>query len=197
MEAKKTKKLSIAEYIQLEENTNTKHEFHDGEVYAMAGGTIEHGLICGNIYAALKSTLGKGRCKAINGEVKLHVKASNKFLYPDAMVICGDMERSEKEDTALINPSIIIEVLSKSTESYDRGDKFFIYRSIPSLQEYILIDQYKYQADIYKRKNDFWKITRVNGLDSILEVEFLSISIPFAAIYEDLRIPTEGLRPGR
>ena len=131
MESQKTG-ISIEDYIALEQATNTRYEYHDGTIYAMAGGSIEHGLISGNTYGELKFNLReKGSdCKAINNDVKLHVESLNKFLYPDVMVVCGEMERSTKEKNAVVNPSVIIEVLSNSTEAYDRGDKFFAYRQI-------------------------------------------------------------------
>jgi Uma2 family endonuclease len=100
------------------------------------------------------------------------------------MVVCGEMERSDKEQNALTNPLLIIEVLSTSTESYDRGDKFFAYRQIPSLREYILIDQYKPQVDVYRRKTDLWRISRIEGLDSQLVISSLGIEISLRDIYE-------------
>ena len=188
MGGKKIENLSIKDYIEVEQATNTRYEYHDGTIYAMAGGSIEHGLISGNTYGELKFSLReKGSdCKAINNDVKLHVESLNKFLYPDVMVVCGEMERSTKEKNAVVNPSVIIEVLSNSTEAYDRGDKFFAYRQIATLREYILIHQYKAQIEIYTRKNDLWRITRVEGLDESFTISALDISINLKNVYEDV-----------
>jgi len=188
MDANKLNNLTIEEYVALEKATETKYEYHDGQVFAMAGGTIEHGLIAGNTYGELKFGFRKKQsdCIAINSEVKLHIQFSNKFLYPDVMVVCGGMERASKDSNSIINPSVIIEVLSKSTESYDRGDKFFAYRKINSLKEYILINQHKAEVDIYKRESDLWKISRIEGLDKQLEIPSLGLNIALKDVYENV-----------
>jgi len=189
MDAKKLSHLSIEEYVALEKEAEIKYEYHDGTVYAMAGGTIEHGLICGNIFGEIRANLRtkKSNCRPINSEVKLHIQSINRFLYPDAMVICGDIEKSEDEINAVTNPILIVEVLSKTSASYDRGDKFYFYRQIKSLQEYILIEQDKAQIEIYKRESDLWKITRISGLESKLYLTALDISIDIEEIYRDVK----------
>lgn len=180
--------LSYAEYLAIEQSTNTKYEYHDGTIFAMAGGTVEHGFISGNIYGEIKFGLRNANrdCTVINSEVKLQIEHSNKFLYPDGMVVCGEVKRAKDKKHAISNPAVIIEVLSKSTESYDRGDKFFIYRQIDSVMEYILINQYKAQVEIFKRESDLWKITRIEGLDQRLEISTLGISIELKNIYENV-----------
>lgn len=188
MEAKKLNNLSIPEYIEIERATDTKYEYHDGRIVAMAGGTLEHGLISGNIFGEIKFRLRdkKNNCRAMNSDIKLHIQTANKFLYPDAMVLCGEIKKSTADPNAVMNPTVIIEVLSKSTESYDRGDKFFAYRQIISLQEYILVDQYKAQVEIYQRQSDLWKITRITGIDQRLDIPSLGIAIDLESIYEDI-----------
>ena len=125
---KDKKSISVEDYINIEMASDTKYEYHDGNIFAMAGGTVEHGLISGNTYGEIKFKLRQNgsTCKAINNDVKLHIASSNKYLYPDAMVVCGQIERPDQENNAVVNPSVIIEALSKSTESYDRGDKFLL-----------------------------------------------------------------------
>jgi len=191
MEAHKLDDLSLTEYIALEQSTDTKYEYHDGKVFAMAGGTLEHGLISGNIFAEVRGMIRKQdkNCTAINNEVKLYIPAMNKYLYPDAMAICDPLERAEEEPNAILNPTVIIEVLSRSTESYDRGDKFHYYRKIKTLQEYLLIDQYKPQIDAYSKTQDLWKITRVEGLDAQISIASLGISLSLAAIYDGVFTP--------
>ena len=197
MEAENLKNLTIAEYQQLERDTETKFEYHDGTVYSMAGGTIEHGLIVGNIFGELKFALRhKGTdCTVTNSEVKLHVLASNKFLYPDCMVICGKIKTSEKDENSVTNPSVIIEVLSESTENYDRGAKFHAYRSIKSVQEYILIDQYRASVEIFSKKGDLWKIEQLQGMEKTLVITSLGISISMKDIYESIDFKPKKNRP--
>ncbi|MEL7247479.1 MAG: Uma2 family endonuclease [Bacteroidota bacterium] len=189
MEAKKLDNVSIAEYVAIEQAEDLRYEYHNGKIFAMAGGTVEHGLISGNVYGEIKFALrNKGsNCTVLNSEVKLHIEASNKFVYPDVMVVCNELERSSIEENAIINPVVIIEVLSKSTESYDRGDKFFAYRQLPTLKEYILIDQYQAQIDIYERQSNLWKITRKNELTDLFKIHSLDIEIPLASIYEQIK----------
>lgn len=185
---KKLNNLSVPEYINTEQQTDTKYEYHDGSIYAMAGGTLNHGLICGNIFGEIRIALKakNSDCKVINSEIKLHVKEKNSFLYPDAMVICGAIEKSKTELNSVTNPVVIIEVLSKSTASYDRGDKFFFYRQIDTLKEYILIEQDKAQIEIFKRKKDLWQITRISGLGELLPISTLDIELKLEDIYQDI-----------
>ncbi len=187
MEAKKLDNFSIKEYLDLEIETNEKHEFLDGSIYSLAGGTINHGRISGNIFAELHVNLKGSKCNPINSDVKVYVESVNSFFYPDAMVICDEIETSSKDSNSITNPKVIIEVLSKSTASYDRGDKFFLYRQLESLEEYILIDQYKAQIDIHKRKGDLWKITRVSGIENELEIEVLETKIKLSEIYDNVK----------
>jgi Uma2 family endonuclease len=188
MDAKKLNNISITEYLEIERSTKTRHEYHDGTIVALAGGSVEHGLISGNTFGEIKIGLRnkKNNCRVLNSEIKLFIQSTNKYVYPDVMAICGDIEKTDREIEAVVNPIVIIEVLSKSTESYDRGDKFFFYRQIESLQEYILIDQYQPQVDIYKRQSDLWEIKRIEGLDQQFEIPSLGIVIDMKNIYEDI-----------
>lgn len=180
--------LSFEEYLSIEASSNTKHEFHNGMIFAMAGGTVEHGLISGNFLVELTTALRakKSNCRPINGDVKLHIKSSNKYLYPDTMVICGEIEELKNASNSISNPTVIVEVLSKSTEGYDRGDKFFFYKQIPSLQSYILVDQYQPLIDLYTRKSDLWKINRIEGLDQKIEIPSLGIQLNMRDLYLDV-----------
>lgn len=188
MEAEKLGKVPVEEYLVIEREAREKYEYHDGYIYAMAGGTLNHGLICGNIFGEIRAALKAKHsdCRAMSSEIKLHVASQNSFLYPDTMVICGAIEPSAIEPNAVTNPTVIVEVLSKTTATYDRGDKFYIYRQITSLREYVLIEQDKAQIEVYQRQADLWKITRVTGLDQQLQLSSLNVVVPLAAIYEDV-----------
>jgi Uma2 family endonuclease len=188
MEAKKHSQLTLEEYLAIEIASDTKHEYHDGDVYALAGGTVEHALISSNILIELGLALrnNSSHCRAINSEVKLRIDTLNKYLYPDAMVICGAIEKSDNDLQSVANPTVIIEVLSKSTEAYDRGDKFFFYKQISSLQDYIIIDQYQPLIDIYSRKSDLWKISRVEGIDQRIPLLSINIELSLQDIYRDV-----------
>jgi len=187
MEVKQPDRLNFDEYIALERSTNIRHEYHDGTVYAMAGGTLAHSMISGNTFGELRTALkGKGSdCRPFNSDLKLHIPSLNKFLYPDVMVVCGSIQ-SEGAYKGISNPSVIIEVLSKSTETYDRGKKFYYYRQIPSLKTYILIHQYAAQVEIFTRVSDLWKITLIEGINQQIAIDTLDITLNMKDIYEDV-----------
>lgn len=192
MKAYKLPKLTVEEYIKHENETGQKYEFHNGEIYALAGGSLEHALLIGNIYSELRNGLKKkgSGCKPITSEAKLHIKSKNKYVYPDCMVICGEMERSRESKDAVSNPVLIVEVLSKSTSEYDRGDKFYFYRQIPQLKEYVLIEQKRYVVEVYykKGKYDSWIISRYEGLDQKINLQSLQIEIEMRELYFDINI---------
>lgn len=164
-----------------------RHEYEDGLILEMSGGTVNHGRICGNAYMGMRQRLrGKNAdCEAFPDNVKVRIEAINQFVYPDAMVVCGDVERSDKDAESITNPSVIIEVLSKSTADYDRGDKFHKYRQLDSFREYILIDQYRFVVEtFYKNKEGLWEISRVTGIESDLYIKSFDFSIPLKELYE-------------
>ncbi|MGB3548479.1 MAG: Uma2 family endonuclease [Saprospiraceae bacterium] len=188
MDAQTLSHLSPREYVQLERDTNTKYEYHDGMVYSMAGGTANHGLVCGNVFGELRSgLLAKGsRCEVLNSEIKLSIAEGNRYLYPDTMVICGKIERSPTSIEAVTNPTLVVEVLSKSTADYDRGDKFFLYRQLPTLQQYVLVEPDRPQVDIYTRRGDLWHISRVTNMDELVSFASLGIEVPLSKLYRNI-----------
>jgi Uma2 family endonuclease len=195
MKARKISNISFADYIQQEMDTNTKYEYHNGKIYALAGGTLNHGLISGNVFSKMTNKLEEksANCTPLNSDVKLHIAYSNSYVYPDSMVVCGEFEYAEEDENSITNPILIVEVLSKSTAEYDRGDKFYLYRQIPTLREYVLIEQNKYVVDVhYKSDNsDLWKISRYQGLDEIVKFQSVDIEISMSALYKKAKIDLE------
>jgi Uma2 family endonuclease len=188
MAEKKVKHYSIDEYLKLEEVAEIKSEYEAGKIMAMSGGTLNHGIIGNNINTALNNNLKAIGldCIAINGDVRIWIEQANSFVYPDAMVICGSIEKSEKDKNAVINPILIVEVLSNSTGSYDRGDKFHKYCSLPSFKEYVLIDQNKPVIDVlYKEDSRYWKMTTSIGLEKSITLHSLNCIIELADIYRN------------
>jgi len=167
MKAHLSPNLSVKEYVQYEIESNTKFEYHDGKIYALAGGTVNHGKICGNAF-----------------------ESTNSYVYPDSMVVCGEEEGENDAKNAVSNPVLIIEVLSKSTAAYDRGDKLYLYRGIPSFKEYVLIEQDKHVVDVhFKQKNsDLWSLTRYEGLDKVIYLQSLAIEISMKELYHRTKI---------
>jgi len=189
MQAVTLNNISIAEYIRLSQEQGQKYEYHNGSIFAMAGGTLEHGTISGNIFSYFNenSITNGSKCRTFNSDVRLHVKEGNRIFYPDTMIVCNEIERSDAEQDSIINPKIIFEVLSKSTESYDRGDKFYFYQQIQSLKEYILVSQDKIQIDVFKRANEnMWSMQRYEGAASILNIEAIDVEIKVDTIYRNV-----------
>ena len=185
-------RLTIEEYLLQERESGQRYEYHDGRIFALAGGSVNHGLLCGNIYAELRNHLRtKGsNCKPTTSEIKLSIVKENRFVYPDAMVICGELETSEGDKNAVTNPILVVEVLSKTTADYDRGDKFYSYRQIPTLQEYVLIEQDRPQVEVFYKKagTDLWSIKRFEGLEGIIQLQSLEIEIQMSELYFDIEL---------
>ncbi len=182
---------SIKEYVEYEYSTDSKHEYEKGEILMMSGGTINHGILCGNVYNELRRGLEKdgNNCRVIGSEVRIYIEKAESIVYPDAMVICGEIETSEEDKDAVINPILVVEVLSKSTESYDRGDKFYKYRQLDSLKEYILIDQEKAVVEtFYKKENNIWEISRIAGLDQLIEIKSIEVNLKMEELYSGINL---------
>jgi len=186
MEAKKLENVTIAEYLAFEKEAQEKYEYHDGYIYSMTGGTYHHGVICGNIFGELRTGLANknDNCRALLNEIKLHIQSENSFVYPGTMVICGEVEHSTLESNAVVNPVVVVEVLSKTTATYDRGDKFYLYRQLKSVQEYVLIEQEKPQVELYQRQADLWKISRFKGIDTAFTLSSIMLTIQMRDLYE-------------
>ena len=193
MEAYACPHYTFQEYLQIEADTGCRYEYYAGHVYAMSGGTLEHATISINVLTALKNTLrsaGKD-CRVLNNDIKLYIAAAKAYVYPDIMVVCGGIEKSDQEGHAITNPTLIGEVLSKSTAGKDRGDKFYTYRQLPSLQEYVLIEQDKAVVELFSKQSDsdLWRISRVAGLAASVDFNSLGSALSMADIYEDVELP--------
>src|SRR5688572_30367758 len=134
------KKLTVEEYLQFEKTSVEKHEFYKGEVFAMAVAGLRHNKIFSNLFGKLAYRLTGKPCQAYGSDMRIHIPENTLFTYPDISIVCGDLILSEEDEDTVIQPTVLIEILSPSTKDYDRGGKFKLYRDIPTLKEYILID---------------------------------------------------------
>jgi Uma2 family endonuclease len=142
------------EYLRQERLAPSKSEYHQGKVVAMAGATRIHNQIAGNIYASLRTQLKGRRCRNYISDMRVSVRGGERYLYPDGVVTCGPEHYEESKQDSLMNPLVIIEVLSPSTEAYDRGDKFLYYQSIPSFREYVLVSQAPRRIEVFRKQPD-------------------------------------------
>ena len=180
--------LSEAQYLAIERAAESKSEFYDGEMFAMAGGSRRHSLISSNLIRELGTRL-KGRpCIVFNSDLRVKVEATGLFTYPDASVVCGPVYSVPGTDDTLINPVLLVEVLSDSTEGYDRGKKSEHYRQIPSLTEYLLVSQKEPHLELFTRQKSEWVLREVSGLEATIELPVLKITLALSEIYANVSL---------
>ncbi len=184
--AEQTTYLSEADYLRLEEESETKHEYVDGVIYAMAGGKNRHGFIADNCYGHLWARLRKSRCRPFSSDTKVKVQQARSadYYYPDCGVVC---DKNSDSDVFQEKPVLLIEVLSTSTRRTDQKEKRDAYLSISSLHTYLLIEQDRPEVRIYERQDDDqFSNTIVTGLDQVIDLPKLDTSLALAEIYEDI-----------
>ena len=185
--------ITLEAYLENERSSNVRHEYFNGETFAMTGGSLNHNQINGNIFNQLKNRLKGSSCRPFASDMRVKVDALNKYTYPDIVVVCGDIQLEKiKGVESLINPVAIIEVLSDSTEAYDRGDKFTHYRMIPSLREYLLVSQKKCQIDQYIRSDGgIWQILNPHtDRAQSIEMPFLHCDLSLSEVYDWVEFET-------
>ena len=183
---KLAKKLFTAqEYLELEESADYKSEYFKGEIFAMASASINHNQIAGNLFSQLHQQQKKHGCRITVSDLKLWIEEIDFFAYPDLMITCDKLQFFPGRTDIILNPLVIIEILSRSTEAYDRGKKFQFYRSIPSFQEYILIDQYRVHIDqFYIENTGKWTLRDYNDINDMLQFSRIDFEIPLEKVYE-------------
>lgn len=165
--------ISQEEYLATERQEREKHEWYQGECFAMAGGTRWHNMLSGRIFSALVQHLDSTPCTPYMADLRLHIETHHHYVYPDVMVVCE--EEVYIADDMVNDATVIIEILSPSTESYDRGRKFLHYQSLPSLREYILISQHTVQVESYRRRQDEkWEYERLTQPSNILTIAIIN-----------------------
>jgi Uma2 family endonuclease len=182
-------KITIREYLEMEEASQEKHEYYRGEVFAMSGPKVPHNIIAGNIFIGLGSKLKGKPCRPFNSDQRIHIEGNTLFTYPDISIICGDIKTLNDDEWNVLNPTILIEVLSPSTKNYDRGEKFMLYRDIPTLKEYILIDSETIHIETFRlNASNHWELEEYHFASETLQIPFLSISFPLTEIYEGTKL---------
>lgn len=180
-----TKTYTPEEYLNLETQSETKNEYRNGEIIPMAGGTINHNKIALNFCRKFPLTIDGQDYEVYHADVRLWVPRYNIYTYPDVMVLAGEPIYQENRTDTVINPKLVVEVLSDSTRNYDRAQKFLYYRSIASFQEYILIDQYSFHVEQFsKTENGKWLLTEYEDADDQLTLESVNYTLPLKDIYE-------------
>ena len=186
------RRLTPQEYLAIERNADCKSEYYDGEMFAMAGAKRWHNLIAGNVAKRLGLQLDDRQCEVYASDMRVKVSPTGMYTYPDVVIVCGEPHFEDRHLDTLTNPTVIVEVLSESTEAYDRGDKFAHYRRLESLTDYVLISQDKMRVEHYVRYGEAgkqWVLTEINDPNDTLNLTSLDCAISLRDIYEKVQLP--------
>jgi len=181
---------TATEYLTLERAAEHKSEFVNGRIYAMSGASFVHSLIVLNLAAEIRARLRGGPCSVVANEMRVKVSQTGMYTYPDVVALCEPPELEDAHLDTLLNPAVIVEVLSESTERYDRGDKFAHYRKIVSLREYILVAQDRIRIEQYVRNGEHWTLSEISDPEGILRIEALGCEAALRDIYDRVEFPS-------
>ena len=177
--------FTIEEYLEMENVSTEKHEYYQGEIFAMSGGKSQHNIISKNLMIALGTKLKGKPCQPYGSDARIHIEKNTLFTYPDLSVICGDMKSLNNDDHNFLNPTIIFEVLSRSTRNYDRTTKFKLYRDSPTLKEYVMVETESIGIEAWQLNNKGqWELREYQSLGDVLLLPSVQVSIEVKDIYE-------------
>jgi Uma2 family endonuclease len=191
MTAVAIKMYTQEEYLELERAAEYKSEYYRGEIFAMSGASRYHNRITENLSIEVGTFLKGKSCQSFSRDLRVHIPENTLYTYPDLLIVCGKPEFHDQEKDTLLNPSVIIEVLSPSTEGYDQGKKFYLYRSLKALTEYVLIDSQEIRAEVHRKGGDgFWRLaSEASDLEGSIEIGHIGLTLKMSDIYaqtEDL-----------
>lgn len=190
--------VTVSEYLAMEDASLERHEYVDGVVYAMSGGSPRHNLLVGNLHGMLRAGLRGRPCVMLPEGQRIFIPATGLYTYSDALVVCDGPRFHSEDPRSLTNPRVICEVLSPSTEGYDRGEKFQNYQSIESLQEYVLVEQHRRRVEHFQRRaNDQWLLTSYDGEAAVVTLPTVDVTLSVAELYEQMEsFPADALTRG-
>lgn len=180
--------MTEAEYLELERDSEIRHEYLQGEVVAMAGASPNHNRITLSLSAILLTHLRGKDCEAFGESMRIKIEAADVQTYPDLSVVCGESQFTEDNPPALLNPIVLVEILSPSTERYDRGKKFQTYRKLPTLQDYVLVSQESAHIECFSRlPNQKWELSESTGLENSILVPSIDLTLQLVDVYENVK----------
>ena len=186
--------ITFEQYLALEAETGIKHEYFEGEVFAMAGGSPNHSRLQFNLGGLTFAQLRGRTCEAFTADLRVGVEVAGLYTYPDLSVVCGGAQFDGHN--TLLNPTLLAEVLSPSTEAYDRGAKFSLYRQLPSLQQYLLVAQDQRKVELYTRnEKDQWVLEEFSSLEASVPLTSIGCSLNVGELYERVELPPRALHP--
>lgn len=187
--------VTPGEYLDLERKAEIRSEYIAGRIYTMSGASRRHNLIAGNFYREISSQLRGRACEAYMADMRVKVSPAGMYTYPDLTIVCGEPSFEDAYVDTLLNPTVIVEVLSESTEAYDRGEKFAQYRRLDTLREYVLVAQDKIRIEHYLREGEQWILSEISDPDSILQLVSIACQVGLAAVYEKIEFTSSPPHP--
>jgi Uma2 family endonuclease len=182
-------RYGFEEYLTTEREQETRNEFIAGQVYAMTGAKENHNLIVTNLIITIGTQFKQRPCRVFASDMKVRIDLADACTYPDVAALCGERQYHDERRDVITNPALIVEVLSESTEAYDRGDKFALYRRLPSLQEYLLVSQERIAAELYTLQADGrWLLSTFDRADQEIALESVDCTVPMAEIYDKVEL---------
>lgn len=182
------RKLTIEEYLEMEDASDDKHEYFQGEIFDMTGTKMPHNETTANLFYQLKGNLRGKPCKPYGNNTRVHIEMNTLFTYPDITIICGEPITRNNDNLNVLNPAVLIEVLSTSRRNYDRVTKFGLYKDIPSLKSYIVVDSLAVSIEVHTLNNSGeWTLSEYKTLDDQLEITAIGVTIALEDIYEDVK----------
>jgi len=184
-------RYSPQEYLARERTSPIRHEYDNGEIFAMAGASRRHNLIAENLSREIGNQILDRPCEAYSSDMRVWIEATGLYTYPDFVVVCGEPRFQDSDLDTLLNPMVVAEILSATTEAYDRGVKFGHYRRIPSLREFVLISQDRMLVERYTRQGEDWLLTELTRPDQVLRLESIGCEVPLSRIFAKVQFDTE------
>ena len=182
-------KLTVEEYLRFEKESLEKHEYYKGEIFSMAGASARHNVIFSNLFSELGSQLKGNACRPYGSDLRIHIPENSMFTYPDISIICGEIIPSDADSDSAVLPIILIEILSPSTRDYDRGGKFRLYRDIPSLKEFILIDSETICIEAFRiNQQGHWELEEHRSHENTLDLPTVRVSMSLREIYAGTKL---------
>lgn len=179
-------RMTPEEYVALEEKLGAKLEYHDGQIFAMSGASSNHSLVLVNLTSEVSPRLRNKGCRAFLNDFRVVIEVADMATYPDLSIVCGPVVPAPRYQHSCTNPTVLFEVLSPSTEAYDRGTKFEQYRKLATLREYVLVSQTEPAVDLFRFEDGRWSFLPIRGLDALLELTSVPLALPLADLYRDI-----------
>ncbi|MBS1574253.1 MAG: Uma2 family endonuclease [Bacteroidetes bacterium] len=183
------KKFTEKEYLELEDTSEAKHEYYKGEIFAMAGVGHRHNIIFSNLFGDLAFRLKGKKCRPYGSDFRIHIPENTLYTYPDISIVCRDILEDNNSKNSSINPDVIIEILSPSTKTYDRGDKFKLYRDIPLLKEYILVDSESISVEVFRLNlQNHWELVEYKQSSEWVPIQTIGLNFLLEEIYSGTKL---------